>query len=520
MMRSRKHTSATRRTRAAGAGVLALALLPLGGLAAGAAWANDGIPPGQDVPGEQDIAEIRPGGYRLYTIPEAYELYGETAAIGDGGSIGDVVGTFTNYVHDDEPTLVGPGDDTAAIQAAIDAASEETTGGVVRFAAGHYELGMLLLRSNTRLEIDPDAVLKMTDDVLFNAGRGTTAAESGRVSTVVNVEVTSTKNTQKFTIDMSHKKPNDPAAAFLLAMVRNFAISNFSVQDNYTLLPSVFMVPDSDTFVGAQLVDDVPVRNLSFDRCPDYGVVQNAESFHTHTGYGLSQVFCGSHLNLRDLYAEGGVTLRLEPGSGPDHLNRAGPDVGAMHDIEVSDLTNRGGFTTLYIKPHSKEIRNVRVHNLTGIDSGFTLMVDIGSADLDDPLFGRGHYSDTVVTGNISLKKTVKEEVSHIGFMGTYFVADSVLEKVDRLADFGKDPSGNRWYVTDVIAPVLLASEQSADEVGPYEKGRYQIDLSGANITSNHLPRDDNEPKRDQRILYRSDARNLDGSPATDVIEK
>ncbi|MDC0738911.1 hypothetical protein N6L24_11530 [Cognatishimia sp. SS12] len=463
------------------------------------------VSPSDKVEEAVDIALKRPGTYRLHNVEEAQKLFDEQQEIGEGNSIGDVPGYFRNMVYDAEPAILPAGTDTATLQAALDAASTEINGGVVRLEAGDYELGTVHLRSNTRLEIDPGATIKMQDIALFVAGRGLTATTAGRAEQVINFEVTSTHPTEQFTIDASHKKAKSHNGPFLIASAKNFAISNAKVLDNYTILSQVFLIADSDTEVGAKEIDGEIVRNISFDRCPEFGVVQNIEGHKQHTGYGTVQVFCGENLYLADITGYGGVTLRLEPGSGPDHLNKSGKYIGAMRDIKVENITNVEGFTALYLKPHSKEIYNVEAKDIYGIDSGFALMVDYGNQNPDDPYFGRGHFHNTKVSGEISLKKTKDGENSRVGRMALFYIADETRAGRHEWEMYTPDPSGGRWKTSDVVVPVLLASEMTAEDVGDWHQGLYKIDLSEANISGENLI-------RDELILYRGDTKNFDGT--------
>lgn len=461
---------------------------------------------------EIDIALIRPGTFRLHNVEEAKALYDTAQGIGTGG-IGDVPGFFYNAVFDAEPAIVTPDMSTEAIQEIIDSASSETLGGVIRFAPGIYKLGTIFLKSNTRIEVDPDATLVAQDTLLFVAGRGLTAETVGKAPQVQNFEVTSTERDKNFTIDLTNFEPKKFAGPFFIGNARNFAISNVTINDNYTQLVQVFLAPDANAELGAWDIDGKIVRNTSFARCPQFGVVQNVTGKNQHTGYGVSQVFCGNDILLKDLTGIGGTTVRLEPGSGPDHLNRAGKYVGNTYNIKIENLYNEGGFTSLYLKPHSKEIHNIDIKNIYAKDAGFAVMVDYGNQHPDDPFFGRGHFSNTKISGDISLVKTKEGEHSRIGRMGIFFIDEKTRDGRSEWDEFKPDPSGGRWKTADVVVPVLLAAEMSSDDVGPWHRGFYKVDLSEANITSENLI-------RDEHILYRTDAKTIAGEEHTDLINK
>lgn len=465
------------------------------------------IAPGTEVENEKDIAVTRPGTFRMHDVDEAKADFERQQKIGAGSSIGDIADVFSNMVHDEDPITLVNGASTRDFQAAIDNASLRRGGGVIRVQAGRFKLGTLKVRSNIRIEIDPDAILVMTEPILFAAGRGLTAADAGRAEQVVNFEITSSDRNRSFAISTGSAGSSDSRVPFLIASAYNFAISNVNVQDSFTMLPQVFLVPDSDPRVGARERDGGVGgwRNITFARCPSYGVIHNINGLDQHTGFGTVQVFCGSNLMLGDLSGRGGVTLRLEPGSGPDNLNMAGPDIGAMHDITARNISNDEGFAALYLKPHSKEIRNIDIRDVSARDSAFSVMLLRDAQDPPSAIYGRGHFSDLRLSGEISLRKTRQGQNSRSGRMAINFIAPQTMEGRTNWDDFNPDPSGDRWKTLDVIAPVLMATHANRDVQVDHTLGGYSADMSGVTIISEGL-------LREEDMLYLEDARALDGN--------
>ncbi|WP_144208199.1 hypothetical protein [Shewanella donghaensis] len=438
-------------------------------------------------------------GFPRYTPSLEYAPMGSIAGGLGESVIVDEVNYFTNEVIDDEPEMVYPGGTTAEmvarLQDAINRATEEEMGGVVRMAPGEYVLTQINLKSNVRLEIDPEATIKMVDRALFSAGRDA----KNLPPKLYNIEITSTHPTKKFTVDVNNPVIFRNSIPFRVGYVENFAISNFHVEDNYSIFPSVFIVADSDI----RKVEN----NETYNRIAVKGVVQNATNTKVATGYALVQLFSGRQVLLRDLTAQGGLTIRLEPGSGKpnDYLNRAGQNVGSITDIRMINIHNYEGMAAVFLKPHEKIIDNIWGTNITATDSAFAVMANAS----DSTTFTRGHFSNTRFDGVIRLDRTNDEAMADIGPSSMYFVTES--ERVGRTnyGSFPDDPSGRRKH-TKPMVPVLIASAMNSEEDGPFEKGRYNYDISAADIQpSAILPLE-----RPELVLYREDAVLVNGRSA------
>jgi hypothetical protein len=152
-----------------------------------------------------------------------------------------------------------------------------------------------------------------------------------------------------------------------------------------------------------------------------------------------------------------------------------------------------------------------------------------------------------VIKGDISLTQTVFDKpVAEAGNIITYLINDTnrqyladvfgktpselsrsdlQVKKIARdqtpeelaqlTADSFDNPSGTRWYTIFPTAPVLALSMLSETEVGNESSkvGYYPVDLSQADITTNGLP-------DETLILYRSNMRLPNGTPATDFINR
>ncbi|MCM2680297.1 dockerin type I domain-containing protein [Echinimonas agarilytica] len=435
---------------------------------------------------------------------------------------------FVNLVNDASPTVITaiPGEtwteQTARVQAAIDAASQEVNGGVVQLVGAQFRLGHIELKDNVRVEVDPNATIDMMEKVLFDMGRG--ASNFYYPERQQNIEVTSMVQGEKFTINVNKTVKKRNAIPFRVGYVYNYALSHFHVDDYYTIFPSVFIVADSD--------NRKEEGNLTYDRTSFKGAIVNASSDQVHTGYALVQPFSGKRIYMKDLDAEGGLTIRLEPGSGKsnDWLNRAGQQVGTIEEIRLINIHNSDGMAALFLKSHQKIISQVHATNITATDSAFAVM----SNSSDSKVFQRGRFEDIKIDGVIRLDQTYDETRADIGPSSQYYVVDSHLEQLQALAaadhEAGNRNNTNPIYSdlplsptedrarreTKPMAPVLMASSDRAENAGSRFLGRWQYDISQADIqASQYLPLE-----HENLVLYRQDARLLNGRPATDWAEE
>ncbi|MBU3017973.1 hypothetical protein KO519_09770 [Paraglaciecola agarilytica] len=388
-----------------------------------------------------------------------------------------------------------------------------------------------------------------------------------------------------------------------LFYVKNFAISDINIEDNHTESVAVQMFADADYKDGAfayrfgpqpifleeryvknpegspnlnkpmnplniplatndkgDFIDDsgdvIPdmfaiKRNPTYGRTPVKGSIKNIKASHAHTGYGVVQVYGGDWIEIDNIEAFNGIGVRVEAGNGTDNdnFNRSGPYFSSMNKIAISNVKVTNGFTGVWLKPHSKIMKDISVENIEAIDSGTALLVGKGSFNCKARCrdLTRGRINNLVIKGDITLRQTVFDApVAEVGNNITYLITDAhrrylanlhgkTVEQLTRsdlqqkkvvgqqtpeqLAALTPDdfdnPSGTRWYKIFPTAPVLALSMLSKTEVGNQsaKEGFYPVDFSQANILSDGLP-------EDTLILYRGDMRNPNGTTATDFIYK
>ncbi|MDO6719064.1 hypothetical protein Q4575_06600 [Psychrosphaera sp. 1_MG-2023] len=388
-----------------------------------------------------------------------------------------------------------------------------------------------------------------------------------------------------------------------LFYVKNFGISDINIVDNHTESVAIQMFADTDyqdgsytyrfgstplylqdryvknpegsenlnrpmnpvniplaTNVYGDFIDDsgeiIPdmfaiQRNPTYARTPVKGSIKNIKASHAHTGYGVVQVYGGDWIEIDNIEAFNGIGVRLEAGNGTDNdnFNRSGPYYSSMNKIQISNVKVTNGFTGVWLKPHSKIMKDITVENVEAIDSGTALLVGKGTFNCKTRCrdLTRGRINNLVIKGDITLRQTVFDKpVAEVGNNITYLITDAHRQylanlngkTVDQLTrgdlqektitgeqtpeqlalltpDSFDNPSGTRWYKIFPTAPVLALSMLSETEVGDESAkiGFYPVDFSQANIVSDGLP-------ADTLILYRGDMRQPNGEPASDFINK
>ncbi|MCM2681068.1 hypothetical protein [Echinimonas agarilytica] len=549
------------------------------------------------------------------------------------GYSGPDIGFFENRVLDDEPEILyavenftRTTNDTSRLKQALNRASEEDDGGVVRLkpaangANTRFSLAHVAVPSNIRLEVDPDVVLEMRGikelefptgsatnrpnrQFLFSFGRSN-GPKNLLEQRVVNVEITSTDPTRNFTVDARTNMPISyglmsggngggqvnltRAIPFGFFYVENFATSNVTIEDNHTESVSVQMFADADYQDGAyayrfgstpvflnhryvknpsgsanlnipmneaniplttnannefidesgNVISDIFAirRNPTYGRTPVKGSIKNIRAINAHTGYGAVQVYGGDWIEIDNIDAFNGIGVRVEAGNGTDtdNFNRSGPYYSSMNKIKISNVTVTQGFTGVWLKPHSKIMKDISVENIEAIDSGTALLIGKGSfaCHLKCRDLTRGRINNLEIKGDIVLRQTIFDRpVAEVGNLATYFLSQSNREHLAAQTqkslttisrnDLEHNVSGERWYLIFPTAPVLALSQLSATEIGNQssKEGFYPVDLSQANIMQDGLALADDETERPD-ILYRSDMKTPNGQVATDFIFK
>ena len=381
---------------------------------------------------------------------------------------------------------------TRQIQNALNDAS--AANGVVVIKQGTYTLNQLHVPSNLRIEIDPDTILKMNQFILFDFGKN-----RGNAEKIENVEITTTgpktnaSKNKRFIIDANSNEVFVDKRMIRVGYAENFSISRLHQKDNFSQTPNIFLVADDNgqpgvtSDNGGNNINRNVTFNESYSRIPRKGYIVDVSGEDIATGYAVIQPFSGEDLYFKNITAERGVTVRIEPGSGlpTDRLNHAGPRYGAYRNIVLHNISNKEGFAAIFLKPHAKINENIEIRGVTkGTNSTFVIWVDSGTApvwaDTLDIGYTRGYFTDTKINGTVKHVVTDVNFKSDITKAGTYFlpregVRDTVSNPQNGNFQFfqlPRDGSGSRW-LGQPIAPIAISSAFSATELGNNKIVRY-----------------------------------------------
>lgn len=262
-------------------------------------------------------------------------------------------GIVKNLVTDYKVNATDTEDDSPKLQKAINALSKKEGGKIVIPAGVYYLLG-IQLKSNVHLEIAEGATLfpavsEGKNVEMFTAGK--------EVATIRNFSVRGLG--KGFTVDL-RQTDNARVRVFQLLNVENFLLDNFTVQDKQTRFSSI-------TFNTTRYNGEFHgVKN---------GIVKNVKVFDTHYGYGLSQIKSGIHVLFKNLYGQGGVTLRLETGSDGKSDNELD---GLMGDMYARNISCEDGNASVMISPHSRKIGKADVRGVYAKNCGFAVRIGKG----------------------------------------------------------------------------------------------------------------------------------------------
>ncbi len=344
------------------------------------------------------------------------------------------VGYFENKVFDDEPETLHANNnfnqrtnDTLRLQGALNRASRESDGGIVRLSASRnnnnkrFSLARITVPSNIRLEIDPDVILEMrgvreTSNInktfLFTLGRSN-SVNNLSAKAAENIEITSTHPHKRFTIDSKKNMPliygfqaggngnggsgntfetgvsrtrSIPVGVFY---AKNFSISNLSIIDNHTESVGVQLYPDTDYKDGAYARRHATNRSLDvFLDGPPSNInsqplrMNDNKEFIDSSGNVIPDMFAikrnpnwgrtpikGTITNIRIKNAHTGYGAVQIYGGDWININNIQTINGIGVRLESgngtsNDNSNRAG-------PHFSSINNIKISNIK-VTNGFT----------------------------------------------------------------------------------------------------------------------------------------------------
>ncbi len=262
----------------------------------------------------------------------------------------DEVIVFDKHLFDDYGVAPNTGESlTTALQSVFDEFSAEG-GGSLYFPAGTYLFSGLCMRSNIHLYIDPDAVLSPDTALSSDAGNMlhfSSSTSSNSTTFIENCSIQCSESSKQYTVDYSMRNMSYITTAlsvlyefsadndgfekvrfFVARMVRDFTIADAYIIDNWTNHCGGTFTPftpkASETY-GDEVWDWEVSR-------PTNGVVKDLTIVGARMGYGLVQLHGAENIHFENLDATGGVTLRMETGSGATYSR--------INNITAKNITN------------------------------------------------------------------------------------------------------------------------------------------------------------------------------------
>lgn len=278
------------------------------------------------------------------------------------------------------------------IQKAIDDVAA-AGGGRLVIPKGTYRFAGVFLKSNVHLLIENDTVIKPywpagTKTVVFildvkHVGNKKKITQEQMKAFIENVSIRGLGG--RWIIDYSDRERADKEGVrgVVAKMVRNFLIADLDVKDNYSVYCGITLTP---------MQSDGETKDWPVSRATD-GTVRNCRIFNASPGYGLTQLHGAQTVHFEDLYAEGGVTLRMETGALGDKT--------AIYDITGKNIVNENGRCAVMLGPHSAMNGVVKIDGVRSISSTYAVSVGKGGVkaaelkkypDAKDGIFAKGSY--------------------------------------------------------------------------------------------------------------------------------
>lgn len=278
------------------------------------------------------------------------------------------------------------------VQQAIDEVAA-AGGGRLVIPRGTYRFAGILLKSNVHLLIEKGTVIKpwwpdgeKTVVFILDAERPSQKKKMTADQEKAFIENVSIRGLGgRWTIDYSdrERKQGEGVRGVLAKMVRNFLIADLDVRDNYSVYCGITLTPLQTT---------TDTSNWAVSRATS-GKIRNCRIFNASPGYGLAQLHGAQSVHFEDLYALGGVTLRLETGAVGDKT--------AVYDITGRNIVNENGRCAVMLGPHSAMNGVVKVDGVRSISSAYAVSIGLGGVkeaelkhnpDASDGVFAKGSY--------------------------------------------------------------------------------------------------------------------------------
>ncbi|MCG9793687.1 glycoside hydrolase family protein [Flavobacterium algicola] len=361
---------------------------------------------------------------------------------------------YTNKIPNKEVEIIFTGKkdktDSELLNAKINSLSK-SGGGIIRIKKGNYTLSDIKLQSNIHIKIDAEVTIepnlsgdtKKMSSVIFDVGNE---------FLVENVAITNTDENNEN--KNSWYRVNFPKGDYRMKLIEGSNVRNFK-------------------FSGAQIMDcftpfSVIVLNLadSGDRneIPFNGIVKNILLTNAHVGYGVIQIQVGKTILCKNLEGIGGVTLRVETGSG---------ETGKLNEMTVDDIVGRNirvrnGDSGFNCSPHRVDQGRFDVEGVVAINSTFAVQFAAGFLDKKSGgVDNIGTFDSRSYIGNITVTGGKGAQIKSKDFI--YF--DCAERKELELKCQNDDFESTSWRSVGVIRTnaTLASGCKNGGDGGCYE---------------------------------------------------
>ena len=306
-------------------------------------------------------------------------------------------------------------DGTVSLQALIDDVALQSTGGTIKLS-GNIKLSNISLKSNVHIDVAKGTVIKgdliSTKAAIFEIGDTPTLVQNVKIFCSQSDRSKANDDiTEKFVFDITEFGMNGKVRAIMLSNVTNFWLSDIYIKDALTQFNGITMNPlivqtSSDNTVHQGL------RDYQVLGSPSKGDVKNIHGTNQHYGYGLIQIQSARDVNFVKLSGVGGVTLRMESGSGIQYVGTDNEQtLGTIKGIKASDISLTNGFAAAMMSPHGRVNGDVYLENVKSTSSAFAVVMATGffdselkdtNGDLVDPVkFKKGRFSGPIIIKNV-----------------------------------------------------------------------------------------------------------------------
>ncbi|MBU3025899.1 glycoside hydrolase family 55 protein [Zobellia galactanivorans] len=352
--------------------------------------------------------------------------------------------------------------DSKQLQQAIDEVSAIDGGGIIFIPQGQYYLSEISLKSNVHLSFEDGTIIK---PIGRENNKNYSVFYLGVNSGVVkNVKITGSCG--KFTVDLREVE-NTNVRVIQCGNVDGFVLSDFGVLDQLTKFSAI-------TF-GLASYDGKYFG-------PHNGTVKNISAFSTHYGYGLVQAQVAKNVEFKNLYSEGGVTLRLE--TGENKFNELQPEGLGIFDIKAKNIIGENGNSAVMISPHTIKNGHVDIKNVVANNCGFAVRIDKGFANKSQSELGisPGYFKNPTISNvNATYGTTSQLKWKH---WDKYLDCDSRALLTPNPDEFTGN-LGKEIFIGPSITPILY--DASGEGPGHYEATISRVTKKGFGPTQKSI---------------------------------